>query len=265
MSRILLPQELWDRIEPMLPQPTSPGPMGGRPPVPNRTALEGILYVLKTGIAWEDLPSQFTCSGMTCWRRLRDWHVAGVWQNLHILLLNELNAADEIDWNRAVIDSAHVRALGGGEDTGPSPVDRGKLGSKHHVVVDAHGIPLAVDVTAANVNDVMELIPLTISIPPLKGKAGPPKSRPKSLQGDRGYDSDAGRWILRWLGIVPVIAKRHTPHGSGLGRTRWVVERTLSWLHNFGRLRLRKERRSDIHRAFMSLGASMICLSFVLT
>jgi len=265
MARVILRPELWERIEPLLPKATSPGPEGGRPPVPERDVLEGILFVLKTGIAWEDLPAEFGCSGMTCWRRLRDWHAAGVWQRLQVVLLSELRAEDKIDWSRAVIDSSYVRARGGGEDTGPNPTDRGKLGSKHHVLVDGHGIPLAEEVTAANVNDVVELIPLVIAVPPVAGKPGRPKVRPALVQGDRGYDSEPARRILRWLGIKPLLARRRTEHGSGLGATRWVVERTISWLHNFGRLRLRRDRRSDIHRAFLTLGASLICLAFVVS
>jgi len=265
MSRTVLPPELWDRIKDLLPEPKSPSPEGGRPPVPNRIALEGILFVLRTGIPWEYLPSGFGCSGMTCWRRLRDWQAAGIWSRLHLMLLRELQEADKIDWSRALIDSSHVRALGGGEETGPSPVDRRKLGSKHHILVDAHGIPLAAHLTAANVPDVAQLVPLVADIPSVSGKRGRPKSRPKALQGDRGYDSDPGRWILRWLGIKPVIARRRTENGSGLGTTRWPVERTISWFHNFGRLRIRRDRRSDIHKAFMALGMSLICLSFVLS
>lgn len=265
MARMILRPELWERIEPLLPKPTSPGPQGGRPPVSDRMVLEGILYVLRTGIAWEDLPAEFGCSGMTCWRRLRDWQAAGVWQRLQVVLLCELRAEDKIDWDRAVIDSSYVRALGGGEDTGPNPTDRGKLGSKHHVLVDGHGIPLAEAVTAANVHDTVELIPLVIAVPPVAGKPGRPKVRPAVVQGDRGYDSEPARRILRWLGIKPLLARRRTEHGSGLGRTRWVVERTIAWLHNFGRLRTRRDRRGDIHRAFLTLGAALICLSFVVT
>lgn len=264
MSRINLPDDLWKRIEPLLPEPMTPGPYGGRPPIPNRTTLEGILYVLKTGIAWEDLPDSIGCCGMTCWRRLRDWNQAGVWDKLHGLLLDELREADKIDWKRAVIDSSHVRALGGGEDTGPSPVNRGKLGSKHHILVDANGIPLAAELTAANVADVQKLLPLTVHIPAVKGKPGRPKSKPAILQGDRAYESGPCRWLLKWLGIRPQLAARHTEHGSGLGRTRWVVERTISWFHNFGRLRVRRDRRSDIHQSWMKIGMSLICLSMVL-
>jgi transposase len=266
MARQMVTDELWSRLRHLLPEHRSPGPNGGRPPIDDRIALEGVLFVLKTGIRWADLPRQFGCCGMTCWRRLRDWAGADVWQNLHEALLAELNAADKLDWSRAVIDSASVRAMGGGEETGPNPTDRAKPGSKHHVITEAHGVPLAVSVTAANRNDVMEIIPLTVNIPPIKGRRGHPRQRPDSLQGDRGYDSEDARGILAWLGIEPILAKRNTGHGSGLGVTRWVVERTISWFHSFRRLRIRWDRRKDIHEAFLKIAACLICLNiFVLT
>lgn len=101
--------------------------------------LCGILFVLHTGICWEFLSQELGFgSGMTCWRRLRDWNEAGVWQHLHELLLSELRAADLLDFSRAAVDSSHIRAMKGGPATGPSPVDRGKAGSKHHLMV-THG------------------------------------------------------------------------------------------------------------------------------
>jgi transposase len=110
MAKPLLPDELWEAIEPLLP-PERPKPKGGRPPVPDRKALTGILFVLKTGIQWEDLPQEMGCGcGMTCWRRLRDWHQAGVWDELHAVLLDRLAEADQIDWSRASLDSASVPA-----------------------------------------------------------------------------------------------------------------------------------------------------------
>src|SRR6202453_2921262 len=124
MAKPLVPDALWERIESLLPA-QRPKPRGGRPPKPDRAVLAGILFVLRTGIPWEYLPKEMGCgSGMTCWRRLRDWHEAGVWQKLHEVLLAELQGADQIDWSRAVVDSASVRALGGGEKTGPNPTDR---------------------------------------------------------------------------------------------------------------------------------------------
>src|SRR5947209_14204032 len=113
MSKPLVSDELWEVIEPLLP-PKRPKPKGGRPPVDNRAALAGIIFVLKTGIPWEFLPQEMGCgSGVTCWRRLRDWQEAGVWERLHQTLLDCLGAADEIDWTRASLDSASVPAKRG--------------------------------------------------------------------------------------------------------------------------------------------------------
>lgn len=121
MAKPLLTDELWKRIEPLLP-PRKSSPKGGRPPVPDRAALTGILFVLRTGCPWEYLPQELGCgSGMTCWRRLRDWHEAGVWENVWLLLLDELGVADEIDWSKGAFDSCSVRAIFGGRVPARTP------------------------------------------------------------------------------------------------------------------------------------------------
>ena len=113
MAKELVTDELWEVIEPLLPE-EPPKPKGGRPRVPDRAALTGIVFVLKTGIPWEMLPQEMGCvSGMTCWRRLEEWHEAGVWNRLRKTLLDRLGKADEIDWERASLDSASVAAPGG--------------------------------------------------------------------------------------------------------------------------------------------------------
>ena len=146
-----------------------------------------------------------------------------------------------------------------GKKTGPNPTDRRKAGSKHHIITDAHGIPLVAQVTAANVNDITQLDPMVDALPAVRGRRGRPVRWPGALQGDRGYDSEPHRERLRARGIAPVLAKRRTPHGSGLGTVRWVVERTLAWLHRFRRLSVRYERRPDLHQAFLSLGCALVC------
>jgi transposase len=114
MSKLLVPDALWEIIAPLLP-PEPPKPKGGRPRIPDRACLTGIVFVLKTGIQWEGLPQEMGCgSGMTCWRRLRDWREAGVWAALHRTLLDRLGAADRIDWSRACLESASIRAKKGG-------------------------------------------------------------------------------------------------------------------------------------------------------
>ena len=121
MAKELLPDELWKLIAPLLPS-ERPKPKGGRPPIPQRAALTGILFVLRSGIPWEMLPQELGCGcGMSCWRRLRDWQAAGVWEKVHRLLLERLRAADQIDWSQAVVDSASVRAVLGGRKRAPIP------------------------------------------------------------------------------------------------------------------------------------------------
>ncbi|WP_017924347.1 IS5 family transposase, partial [Burkholderia glumae] len=147
----------------------------------------------------------------------------------------------------------------GGQKTGPNPTDRGELGSKRHIVTDANSPPLAAILTGANVSDITQWLPLIDAIAPIRGLRGHPLRRPRVVYADRGYDSEPHRRALRDRGIEPVIARRRTEHGSGLGKYRWVVERTHAWRHHFRRLRIRFERRADIHGAFLKLGCCSIC------
>jgi transposase len=120
MAKPLVSDELWALVAPLLP-PEPPKPNGGRPRVPDRAALTGIIFVLKSGIPWEMLPQELGCgSGVTCWRRLRDWQEAGVWDALHRTLLDRLGAADRIDWSRASLDSASIPAKRGAKRSAPT-------------------------------------------------------------------------------------------------------------------------------------------------
>lgn len=113
MAKELVTDELWETIEPLLP-PEPSKPQGGRPRIDDRAALTGIIFVLKSGIPWEMLPQEMGCgSGMTCWRRLKEWQEAGVWERLHLILLDRLGEADQIDWERASVDSASIPAKRG--------------------------------------------------------------------------------------------------------------------------------------------------------
>jgi transposase len=179
-----------------------------------------------------------------------------VWDLIHFALLDWLARDDRIDWSRAVVDSCSIRAVHGGDHTGPNPTDRAKLGSKRHLICDGQGVPLAVRLTGANRNDSLTLVD---AIPPLYGDRGRPRQRPDYVLGDRGYDARAIRRGLRARHIAPLLAMRRTAHGSGLGRRRWVVERTFAWLNPFRRLRVRYDKRADIHAAFLSLGCALTC------
>jgi transposase len=265
MAKPLVSDELWELIQPLL-LPPKPRRFRypGRKPVDDRKALTGILFVLKTGIRWVDLPTEMGCGcGMTCWRRLHAWHEAGVWFRLHQVLLHKLDDADRIDWSRAAVDSSFARAFGGVEGSGKNPTDRGRPGVKHHALVDGNGIPLAGDVTAANVPEIKELLPLVDSAGPLDEETGEPQHRPEGVYGDRAYDSEPHREELRERQIEPHLAKRRTPHGSGLGKVRWVVERFFSWLHGFRKLRFVTEKDQELQFAFLNLAMALICLRFL--
>jgi transposase len=254
-----MPEEFFEEVMPLLPAEKRPGPEGGRPRVGHEVVLKVIWFVLVTGCRWEDVPLEMGCSGRTAHRRLRAWEELGIWDRLHLHLLTLLRRAGELDLHTVIVDSVQVRAFGGGEATGPSPVDRGKLGSKHTLMVDRHGTPLAIRTVGANVSDQTQILPLVLDFPHIGGKPGRPKELPDEAYADRGYDSDDTRALLRWLGIEPHIAKRNTEHGSGLGKIRWVVERTISWLKGLRRMRVRYDRLRMIQDAWTTLAAAVIC------
>jgi transposase len=264
MTKPLVSDELWNLLQPLLPPPKPRRfRYPGRKPLDDRQALTGILFVLKTNIPWEDLPAEMGCgSGMTCWRRLRHWNEAGIWPRLHQVLLRRLDNAHLINWTRAAIDSTFARAFEGVEGSGPNPTDRGRPGVKQHLVVDANGVPLAGDITPANVPEVKELLPLVDSCGP-HDERGEPLHRPTKLYGDRAYDSEPHREQLRQRHIEPKLAQRNSGHGSGLGMFRWVVERTLSWAHGFRKRRFVTEKTQEMQFAFFNLALALICLRFL--
>jgi transposase len=131
MAAALLPDPLWDLVEPVLPIPPRRS-QSGRPRVSNRAGLTGIVFILRSGIPWQMLPQELGCSGVTCWRRLRDCQRAGVWDLIHCALRDWLARPDQIDWSRA--------AVYGGDQTGPNPTDR----AKRYLICDGRGVPLAV-------------------------------------------------------------------------------------------------------------------------
>jgi hypothetical protein len=202
----LVPDDLWQAIQPLLPTP--PRRYGGRPRIDDRAALAGIVYQLCTGIPWRLLPtSQLGCgSPITCWRRLRDWQ-------RRRLAAPPPPAAGGAEPPRpaglvACQPRLHQRACQtGGGLTGPSPTDRGKPASKYHLLVDRSGIPLAVCLSAANVHDSMLLEQAIDAVPAVKGpreRPGRPRKRPVKLHGDRGTTnpaaatSSSGRWRGWW-------------------------------------------------------------------
>ena len=164
-----------------------------------------------------------------------------------------------------VVNTTICRATTFGElnGIGPNPTDRRKLGSKHHILVDGQGIPLAAMTTGANRHDSQGLMPLLGLLKLVRGRPGRPRRFPKEILGDRAYDSKKLREACRDRGMRPRLAKRNTPHGSGLGKFRWPVERTISWLHRFRRLGYHRDRLLPIHDAFLALGCALIACRFL--
>ena len=251
--------ELWELVEPLLPLKERRFRYPGRKRLPDRQALQGILFVLHTGIAWTHLPAELGFGSA------RDLLAA----TRRVAASGPLGATARVaagtaacSWRARVVAGGRRLEPGasqkGGSETGPSPVDRGRPGSKHHLLTDAHGTPLAWALTASNQNDVTQLLPLLDRVPPVRGRPGRPRRRPGRARRPRLRLQAAPPTLLE-RGITPLIANRYHGHGSGLGTCRWVVERTLSWLHQMKRLLVRYERRADMHEAFLALGCCLIC------
>ena len=259
MPSAVMPPEFYAELEPLLPKEKPVGPLGGRPRVPHQTVMKVIWFVLATGCRWADVPLELGCSGRTAHRRLEDWQVLAIWDQLHMRMLELLKKAGLLDLDTVCVDGVIVRAFGGGEETGPSPVDRRKPGTKHTLMVDANGVPLALRTAPANASDHTQIIPLVLDFPHVGGTPGRPPEHPDALYADRGYDSASARLLLGWLGIEPHIAKRGIEHGSGLGKVRWVVERTIGWIKGLRRMRVRYDRLTIIQHAWNSLAIAVIC------
>ena len=259
MADACMPEKVYHLAFPLLPPEKQPGPQGGRRPIDHHTVLKVIWFVLVTGCRWDDVPKEMGCCGETARTRLQGWERAGIWDRLHRLLLTMLQQEHELHTETAIIDTTQVRAFGGGEATGPSPVDRRKKGTKFTLLVDRDGVPLVIRAVPANRSDHREILPAVTSFPVVGGRCGRPRTHPATLYADAGFDCEATRTILRWLGIEPHIRHKGDQHGSHLGRIRWVVERTISWIKGLRRMRIRYDRSLTSINAWTSLAAAVVC------
>jgi transposase len=246
VAAALLPDALWDLVEPFLPI-LPRRPQGGRPRVSDRACLTGIVFVLRSDIPWQIARRNSGAVGDDVLAAPARLATRGVWDLIHFALLDWLARDDQIDWSRAVVGSCSIRAVYGGDQTGLNPTDRAKRGSKRHLICDGQGVPLAVRLTGANRNDSQEALALVDAIPPLHGNRGRPRQRPDCVLGDSRLRRCGD---LAWAAGA-AVAMRRTAHGSGLDRWRWVVERTFAWLNQFRRLRVRYDKRTGIHEALL--------------
>jgi transposase len=236
----LVPDQLWAIVQPLLPAPPRPPYGGRRRVIPDRACFAAIVSMARTSTPWRLLPAQELGCGSpaTCWRRLTEWANAGVFDQLHLEVLDRVGEQGRLDWSRASLDTMSIRARRG-DHVGANPVDRGKPGSKLHLVCEGGGLPLTVAVTAANVNDTLMFAAILDDVPPIRTPSGRRRTRPDAVHADKAYDSAANRAWLRRRGIRPRIARRGIESSTRLGRHRWKVERALSWLGCFRRLQIR--------------------------
>lgn len=253
----LLNDELWNAIAPLFPE-HPPSAKGGRPRLSDRDCLRGILFVLREGIRWQSLPKELGCgSGSTCWRRFREWTGSGVWQKAHCHLVAALGERGLLQLDSAVVDSSSVRALRGGEHTGPNPTDRAKKGIKRHLVTDGQGVPLVVEIGPANRRDEQWLPSLLWWLWIVVCHLG--WRMPREFLADRGYGFAWSIALVVAWGMRAKVAERGSPHGSGLGRQRYVVERTHSWFTHYRRLIVCYECHPAHYQGFYQLAACVIC------
>ncbi|WP_234310751.1 MULTISPECIES: IS5 family transposase [unclassified Streptomyces] len=258
LSKRLGPDELWELVAPLLPTFAARPQGGGTAPRDERAVFTAVVYVLTSGCAWRHLPPTFGTSSATAHRRFTVWTGVGLWRRLHRALLDELGARGEVDWTSAIVDAASVRAKRGSL-TGPNPVDRGKKGSKLHVLSDAQGVPLAVAVSGANMHDSLALKPLMLGIPAVRSRRGPRRPRPIKLRADKAYFSAEHLSWLRVRGLVARIARPGIESGERLRRHRWKIERSIAWLFGYRRLTVRYERKGSHFLAFLGLAAALTC------
>ena len=267
MAKPLVSDELWARIEPLLP-PEKPRRFRfpGRRPIDRRKVLTGIIFVLKTGIAWDDLPAELGWGcGRTCRETLAAWQRAGVWDRLHEIAPGRAGRPGADRLVARPDRQCHLQGPEGGradrpEPDGPpqegeqAPRDhrrpRGPAGDR----ADRGPAPRHDADAPAGRRDPADQRPAgpAAAAAPIGSRATGRTTRRRTAEG------------LRKRGIEPVLAQRGTPHGSGLGKTRWYVERTLSWLHQYGRLRVRWDRLPEVQRGWMALACSLICLRLLL-
>jgi putative transposase len=241
-----VPDSLWVLINRLLPPEKQPG-TPGRPALPHRQVVEGVLYVLRTGCQWKALRTEWFGASSSIHARYQTWCATGVWKRVFQVLLRFYDKRKGIRWRWQAIDSKSVAAPLGGEKTGPNPTDRGKLGSKRHILVDGRGAPLALVVSGANAHD------KTCALAVLQAQViRQPKTiyRVHHLCADKGYDYPDIRRVLRHRNYRVHIARRGVsldviPRGKRYPARRWVVERTLSWQNDFRSLRTRWAKKAD--------------------
>jgi putative transposase len=257
-----IPDQMWQKIRPLLGVEKEPGTPGRRP-VPFRKVINGILFVLRTGCHWKALPSCYG-SGSTAHRRFQQWTQAGLIDAIVELMLRWYDRCRGIDWEWQAADTKLLAAPLGGQATGPNPTDRGKSGTKRHLLIDGRGVPLAFHLSAANRHDLKGLSRLLDPEGLFALRPEPSEGAPQQhLCLDKAYDAKEADKLLETLGYVGHIKRQGEDDVPGVGEPlyparRWKVERSISWLNNMRKLRVRWEKKAENYRGLWLLAAALI-------
>jgi len=256
-----IPDALWWQLGPLIPS-GKPHPLGcHNPRVPDRNAMNAILFVLRTGCQWNALNATGICKSSSAHRRFVEWTAAGVFERAWMQALSDYDEFVGVDWSWLSMDGAMTKAPLGGEKTGPNPTDRAKRGTKRSMLTDANGIPLAVAIDGANRND-FKMARETFAAIPIDRPTPSPRRR-QNICLDKGYDYDEVRGLaveftftlhIRTRGEEATAIKK----SAGFKARRWVVERTHSWMNRFRRILIRWEKRADTYIAMIHLACAVI-------
>jgi putative transposase len=256
--RFLPPEPLWQAVEPLLPE-QPPKPKGGRPRMPDRQAFFAIFYLLHTGCQWNALPRSLGASS-TVHDRFEEWVRADVFEQLWRTGLLEFDISVGLCWTWQSLDGAMTKAPLGGEATGANPTDRGKSGTKRHMLCEGHGLPIAAVVTGANRHDKTQVEAVLQSMPLAAPLAT--QEYPQHFCGDKGYDYDDVRLLIFLWGYIDHIKSRADERAekrpTGGRARRWVCERTHSWINRFRRLLIRWEKNLDNYLGLLHLACATI-------
>lgn len=250
-----IPDDLWELTEPILP-PVKPPGTRGRPPSDRRRILNGILWVLRTGCQWKQVPPSIG-AGSTLHDYHQAWTKAGVYEDLAGRMLEYYDSSVGIGFDWQSLDGCITKAPLGGAGTGRSPVDRGKSGTKRSLLVDRRGAPLSVEVDGANVPDMQMLADTLANI-----LIERPEEQAEHLCLDKGYDTRACDSCCEEFGYIAHTRRRGEQEVWPSERThqpkRWVVERTHSWYNRFRRLLIRWEKKLENYLGLIDFASSLI-------
>jgi putative transposase len=256
-----MPDPLWERMVPLLPERPS-HPLGcHNPRVSDRKAMDAIFFVLRTGCHWNALNATGICSSSSAHRRFQEWTAAGVFVSLWAQGLQEYDELKGLDWEWLAMDGAMTKAPLGGERTGKNPTDRGKLGTKRSLLTEANGVPVGLAVEGANRHD-KKLVEATPESIPVE-RPEPTEAKPQGMCLDKGYDYDDTRDLVREFAFTAHVRARGEEakamkQEAGFKARRWVVERTHSWMNRFRRILIRWEKKVENYFGMLHLVCAFI-------